>query len=112
MDINHAHVHVRGVSAAVDHCRRIWDAPPTFIGPAMAGVPFGPVLVVSDRSDTDTEVTLGLGSLDCDGDFDRAVSRGAVVVEEPADRSWGVRVAYLRGPGAVTFEIEQTLAAT
>jgi hypothetical protein len=31
------------------------------------------------------------------------------VIEEPADRSWGVRVAYLKGPGRITLELEQEL---
>ena len=36
--------------------------------------------------------------------------RGAETLEAPEDRAWGVRAAYLRGPGRITFEIEQELS--
>ena len=35
--------------------------------------------------------------------------RGAKPLEAPADRSYGVRSACVKGPGALTFEIEQPL---
>jgi hypothetical protein len=35
------------------------------------------------------------------------VKRGAKGLEEPADRSWGARTAYIQGPGQLRFELEQ-----
>jgi uncharacterized glyoxalase superfamily protein PhnB len=75
----------------------------------MAVVPFGALTVIFDQSDKDTCATLGFESAHCDADYNTVVERGAVPLEPPADRAWGARSAYLRGPGAVTFEIEQLL---
>ena len=53
--------------------------------------------------------TIGYGSQGCDADFRTLTARGAVVIEPPEDRTWGVRVAYLQGQGRLTIELEQPL---
>ena len=54
-------------------------------------------------------MTVGFDSRNCDADFQRVTSRGGVALEEPTDRPWGVRAAYIQGPGALKFELEQML---
>jgi uncharacterized glyoxalase superfamily protein PhnB len=75
----------------------------------MAVLQFGPILLVLDQDEDETVTTIGWATADCDADFRTLVGRGAQVIEEPADRSWGVRVAYLKGPGRITLELEQEL---
>jgi len=60
-----------------------------------------------DASDVDSTLTLGFESRDCDADFHAVVAKGAIAIEPPADRPWGARGAYVRGPGALTIEFEQ-----
>jgi uncharacterized glyoxalase superfamily protein PhnB len=54
----------------------------------------------------DAPVTLGFESDDCDRDFRAVVDRGLVALEPPANKEWGVRTAYFKGPGALKCEIE------
>jgi uncharacterized glyoxalase superfamily protein PhnB len=75
----------------------------------MAVLQLGPILLVLDQDEDETVTTIGYATADCDADFRTVVGRGAQVIEEPADRSWGVRVAYLKGPGRITLELEQEL---
>ena len=110
MDGNHFHVFVRDLAGALAWFDRVWAAQPTYRGEEMAVLQFGPILLVLDQAEEETLTTVGYASADCDADFRTVVGRGAEVVEEPADRSWGVRVAYLKGPGRMTFELEQSLA--
>ena len=63
--------------------------------------------MLCDASDVDSIMTLGFESRDCDADFDAVVKRGAIAIESPADRPWGSRAAYVRGPGSLTIEFEQ-----
>jgi predicted enzyme related to lactoylglutathione lyase len=110
MDGNHFHVFVRDLAGTLAWFDRVWAAQPTYRGEEMAVLQFGPILLVLDQDEEETVTTIGYASADCDADFRTLVGRGAEVVEEPADRSWGVRVAYLKGPGRMTLELEQSLA--
>jgi hypothetical protein len=110
VDGNHFHVFVRDLAGALDWFDRVWAAQPTYRGDEMAVLQFGPVLLVLDEGDDETLTIIGYASVDCDADFRTVVGRGAEVIEEPADRSWGVRVAYLKGPGRMTLELEQELS--
>jgi len=94
MDGNHFHVFVRDLAGALAWFTRVWDAEPTYRGEQMAVLQFGPILLVLDQDEEETVTTIGYATEDCDADFRRVVGRGAQVIEEPADRSWGVRVAY------------------
>ncbi|HEY0158288.1 MAG TPA: hypothetical protein VGF28_13480 [Thermoanaerobaculia bacterium] len=75
----------------------------------MASVPFGTLTVIFDASPADAPVTIGLDSKDCDADFHTLTSRGGVALSAPSDLPWNVRAAYIQGPGAIRFEIEQVL---
>lgn len=109
MEGNHFHVHVRDLDATLDWFAGIWAAEPSYREEEMAVLQFGPILLVLDRDDDETLTTIGYASGDCDADFRSVVGRGAEVIEQPEDRSWGVRVAYLKGPGRITLELEQEL---
>ena len=82
---------------------------PVFQLPQMAIVPFGSVHLFLDKSDHDSPATVGYESDNCDRDFEKVVALGAVAISKPEDKSWGARAAYLKGPGDLTFEIEQPL---
>lgn len=110
MEGNHFHVFVRDLAGALAWFSRVWAAEPTYREEGMAVLRFGPILLVLDEEQEETVTTIGYATADCDADFRRVVGRGAQVIEEPADRSWGVRVAYLKGPGRITLELEQELS--
>jgi predicted enzyme related to lactoylglutathione lyase len=112
MEGNHFHVFVRDLAGALAWFSRVWAAEPTYREERMAVLHFGPILLVLDEDQEETVTTIGYATADCDADFRTVVSRGAQVIEEPADRSWGVRVAYLKGPGRITLELEQELSKT
>jgi uncharacterized glyoxalase superfamily protein PhnB len=75
----------------------------------MASLPFGPLSLILDQAEQDVAAVIAFESTACDVDFAEVVKRGAVVMDAPADQPWGVRVAYIQGPGALTIEIEQPL---
>jgi catechol 2,3-dioxygenase-like lactoylglutathione lyase family enzyme len=111
MRFGHLHIPVRDLPGALDWLARIWDVQPSFEDPAgaMAVVSVHGGSLILDRADEDGTVTVGFTSEDCDGDYGLAVQRGAETLEPPTDRPWGVRASYIRGPGGITFEIEQAL---
>jgi len=106
---NHFHVFVRDLDEALAWFARVWTAEPTYQEERMAVLRFGPILLVLDQDEEETATTIGYATADCDADFRTVVDQGAEAIEEPADRSWGVRVAYLKGPGRITLELEQEL---
>jgi catechol 2,3-dioxygenase-like lactoylglutathione lyase family enzyme len=110
MEGNHFHVFVSDLTGALAWFARVWGAEPTYREERMALLPFGPILLVLDQDEEETVTTIGYATSYCDADFRTVVGRGAKVIEEPADRSWGVRVAYLKGPGRITLELEQELS--
>ena len=100
---------VRDLPGALAWFARVWVTEPIYRGENMAILQFGPILLILDQDEEETVTTIGYATADCDADFRTAVGRGAQAIEEPADRSWGVRVAYLKGPGRITLELEQEL---
>lgn len=110
MRFSHLHVSVRDLPEALEWLARVWDIQPTFQnGGGMAEVSVHGVSLILDAAEEDSPVTVGFSSDDCDEDYRFASERGAEGLEAPTDRAWGVRAAYLRGPGQITFEIEQAL---
>jgi predicted enzyme related to lactoylglutathione lyase len=81
---------------------------PQFQNERLATIVFGAFTLILDAAETDTVATIGFETDDCDRDFRAVVERGAVVLDPPGDRPWGSRAAYIQGPGALKFEIEQT----
>jgi len=61
--------------------------------------------LILDMANDDVSATFGFESDDWDRDFQAVLEWGAVAIEPPANKAWGVRTAYFRGPGALKFEI-------
>ena len=109
MRLNHIHVAVRDLSGALDWLDRVWQVKAQFQNDRMATLPFGAFILILDSADTDSLATIGFESEDCDQDFRAVVERGAVPLEPPSNKIWGVRCAYIQGPGRLKFEIEGPL---
>jgi len=109
MEFNHLHVGVRDLPAAVNWLAKVWDIEPSFENGSMASLMLHGTTLILDSADEDAVAIIGFASNDCDRDYRQASDRGAETLESPQDRAWGVRSAYLRGPGRITFEIEQEL---
>ena len=109
MQLNHIHLGVRDLGGALDWLDRVWQLKAEFQNERMATMVFGSFTLILDAAETDSLATIGFESDDCDRDFDAVTKRGAVVLEAPSDKPWGVRAAYIRGPGALRFELEQPL---
>jgi uncharacterized glyoxalase superfamily protein PhnB len=109
MKANHVHVGVLDLSAAIGWLERVWDLKPVFQIPQMAIFAIGDFSLFVDAEGHDSRATVGFVSDDCDRDYRRVVDRGAESVSAPEDKPYGSRAAYVKGPGAMTFEIEQPL---
>jgi catechol 2,3-dioxygenase-like lactoylglutathione lyase family enzyme len=106
MNFNHIHLSVRDLRTALDWLDRIWQLKPQFQNDRMATVPFGSFTLILDAAETDSSATIGFESDDCDRDYRTVLERGAVAIEPPSNKTWGVRAAYVQGPGCLRFEIE------
>lgn len=109
MKASHIHLGVRDLPKAVEWFGQFFDIKPNYQNPRMASLPFGGVSIILDASEEDAVATIAFDSNLCDEDFKKLTGRGAVALEKPEDKSWGVRAAYLKGPGGITFELEQPL---
>jgi predicted enzyme related to lactoylglutathione lyase len=112
MKVSHVHCRVRDLSAAARWFQQIWQITPVYNDERMVWLPFGDFGVILDAASDDSVMTLSFDSEDCDADYRTVASRGAETVEAPKDRPWGARAAYLKGPGAMTVEIEQVFKHT
>jgi hypothetical protein len=106
MNLNHIHLGVRDLGGAIDWLDRIWQVKPEFQNSRMAAVSFGAFTVILDAAEADHPATVGFQSDDCDRDYRTVLERGAVALDPPANQPWGVRAAYIQGPGRLKFEIE------
>jgi catechol 2,3-dioxygenase-like lactoylglutathione lyase family enzyme len=109
MKADHIHIRVADINEIVHWFETFLELRPNYRDNTMAMYPFGEMAILFDKSDRAMPVTIGFSSDDCDADFRRLVELGAVALNEPADQAYGVRSAYLKGPGDLTIEIEQTL---
>lgn len=112
MQLNHIHVGVRDLTGALEWLDRVWQLKAEFQNERMATIIFGAFTLILDAAEADTVATIGFESDDCDRDFRAVVECGAAVLEPPSDKPWGVRAAYIQGPGALKFEIEQAVGKT
>jgi hypothetical protein len=112
MRVSHLHCRLRDLPAAARWFEQVWQVVPVFNNERMAWLGFGEFGVILDAASTDSTVTLGFDSQDCDADYRTVTGRGAETIEPPQDRPWGARAAYLKGPGGLTVEIEQLLKHT
>lgn len=106
MTLNHVHLQVSDLGATIAWFGAILRASPEFADERMAVFAFSSFTVIFDKAGRDVSATLGFASENCDRDLREVVERGATVLEPPADKTWGVRAAYVKGPGALTVEIE------
>ena len=109
MKVNHVHATVKDLPAALEWLEKVFEIRPSFKTDQMASIPLGAFIVILDRGEQDYPLTIGFETDDCDRDFGRAVRRGAAPIESPNNKAWGVRAAYIKGPGGLRFEYEQGL---
>ncbi len=107
MRVNHIHVTIRDLGAAVRWFETVWVTRPTFTNERMAVLVLQDFTLILDAAAVDSAVTIGFHSDDCDADYAAAAARGGVAIQPPTDRPWGARTAYIRGPGGLTLELEQ-----
>jgi predicted enzyme related to lactoylglutathione lyase len=109
MKLNHIHLGVRDLGGALAWLEKVWQLKPAFQNERMATIAVGSFILILDATETDTVTTIGFESDDCDRDFRDVVERGAELLDPPANKPWGVRAAYIQGPGQLKFEIESPL---
>ena len=107
--IAHVHVFVSERPGAVQWLEKVWGSSPVTEDHEMSLFVFGSTQLVINDVDEDIPSTIAFTSDDCDRDFQQVIAKGAVSVDEPKDMAWGVRAGFVRGPGKLTFEIEQPL---
>lgn len=107
MKLNHIHLQVQDLGAAIRWFETILQTKPGFRNERMATLSFDGLTVIIDASTIDAPATLGFESDDCDRDYLAVIEHGAVPIEPPTNKDWGVRTAYFKGPGALKFEIER-----
>jgi uncharacterized glyoxalase superfamily protein PhnB len=106
MTFNHVHLSVHDLGAALDWLERVWQLEPQFRNDRMATLVFGSLTLILDAAEIESSATLGFESDDCDRDYHAVLERGAIAIEPPSNKPWGVRAAYVQGPGRLRFEIE------
>lgn len=109
MNFSHFHVSVTDLKSAVDWFQNIGQMRPNFQNDRMASIPFGNSSLILDKSEGDSIATIAFESPNCDSDHAILVKRGAVSISAPEDQAWGVRAAYVKGPGGLVIEVEQPL---
>lgn len=112
MNVSHVHCQMTDLPGAVRWFRERCGVTPSFSDDRMAVLVFDEFTLILDAAPADSVATIGFNSDDCDADFAAMVARGAIVLEPPQDRPYGARVAYIKGPGALTIELEQLLRST
>ncbi len=107
MELSHLHLGFKDFPGASAWFTEVAGVAPDFRNDKLAYHRFGGVIVVLEQADADTTVTLAVKSGHVDRDCAALAAKGAAVIQAPIDQKWGVRSAYLKGPGAVTIELEQ-----
>lgn len=102
---------VKDAPAAADWLEKVLGWKASYRDARRALFDAGAARLELDAADADAPATLVLSGDDADADYRRLLGRGAVSLEEPRDRDSGRREAYLRGPGALTVQIDGPLAA-
>lgn len=110
MKFSHLHVDVQDLPTAVRWLNTVAGIETSYENGRMATFALRDDLsLILDAADRDAPATLAFTSTDCDADYDAFLARGAKSSQPPENLAWGVRAAYLQGPGALTIEIEQPL---
>ena len=69
MRLNHIHIAVRDLPAALDWLDRVWQLKAQFQNERLATLSFGDFVLILDSADPDTPAMIGFESEDCDNDF-------------------------------------------
>ena len=109
MKFGHLHIQFQNLDNAVRWMKTVLEVEPVYANAGMAVFQFEHTSLIFDKADTDSAVTIAFDSEDCEKDFARLQSRGAVVTEAPTKQPWGVMAAYFQGPGKAFLELEQML---
>jgi len=109
MQIAHVHIYVSDRPSAVEWFRTVWEAVPDAEDHEMALFTFGSTQLVINDVEEDIQSTIAFTSESCDRDYEKVIARGAISSHEPEDKPWGVRAAFVQGPGRITIEIEEKL---
>lgn len=109
LEVAHIHLGVKDVASALAWFERVFQWQPVFQDARMAILSAKPIGIVLDKGESDAVATLSFQSKDVDLDFRRLIGRGAVSLEAPNDKPYGVRGAYIKGPGLLTIELEGPL---
>ena len=107
--IAHVHVYVRDRAKAVEWLRTVWAATPEAEDHEMSMFTWGSTQLIVNDGEEDVRSTIAFVSTSCDDDYAGVIASGAISVSEPQDKPWGVRIAFVQGPGRLTFEIEEEL---
>ena len=78
MTLNHIHLRVRDLIAAVVWFEKVLHVHPGFRNERMATFSFNSMTLIFDAASADDSVTVGFESDNCDRDFDAVLERGAV----------------------------------
>ena len=108
-ELNHVHLNVRDLTAAKEWLEKIWNVEPTYSDEKIATFHFNSFSLILDTDTEDSVATVGFKSNDCDAAYADVIARGAIALEPPANKSYGLRAAYVKGPGKLKFEIEGPL---
>jgi hypothetical protein len=111
LELDHVHLGVKDIPSALAWFERVLLSEPTYQDERMAILALKPMTIILDNSSTDAVATLSFRSKDVDMDYERLVSRGAVPLGVPDDKPYGVRGAYIKGPGSLKIELEGPLKA-
>ena len=87
----------------------MWGINPDHQDEDMTSFVFGSTALIVNPANEDARSTIAFTSKNCDQDYKAVIARGAISVSEPGNKPWGVRIAFVQGPGKLTFEIEEKL---
>ena len=107
--ISHVHLYVKDRPKAVRWLKNIWCTAPDEEDHEMSLFSFGSTQIVVNDAKEDIQATIAFGSTDCGQDYEELIKRGALSIEAPREMPWGVKTAFVQGPGMLTIEIEELL---
>jgi predicted enzyme related to lactoylglutathione lyase len=107
--MDHIHLGVRDIPAALAWFETMFAWKPSYRDARIAVLALKPMTIILDHASTDAVATLSFRIEDVDREYERLVSRGAVSLEAPNDKPYGVRGAYLEGPASLRIELEGPL---
>ena len=109
IQISHVHLFVKDRPEAVRWLKEIWGTVPDAEDHEMSLFSFGSTQIVVNDSDEDIQAIIAFESTDCVQDYDQLIGRGAVSISAPKAMPWGVKSAFVQGPGKITFEVEEPM---